>query len=141
MSLSINNVTLAGNCTRDVQCRQAGDSTIANFGLAINRKWKSKTGEAKEEVTFVDIEAFGKTAEFCSQYLAKGKGIYVEGRLRLDTWEDKNGGGKRSKMLVVADRIQFTDSKREDRQEDAPAPAPRTPAPRGEECSSDSPPF
>ncbi len=87
---NFNKVILAGNLTRDPELRYTPKGmAIAKIGLAINRKWKSETGEMKEEVTFVDVDAFGKTAETIGQYLKKGRPILIEGRLRYQTWEDK----------------------------------------------------
>ena len=107
---NINRVFLAGNLTRDPQVRfLANEKAVAEFGLAINRRFKAADGSLKEEVTFVDIEVWGRTAELCSQYLTKGRGCFVEGRLKLDTWEDKKDGSKRSKMRVVAENVQFLD--------------------------------
>src|SRR5476649_1856635 len=112
MSLNINRVMLAGNLTRDPQVRFfANERAVANFGLAINHRYKTKEGEQKEDTTFVDIEAWGRTAELVGQYLTKGRACYVEGRLKLDSWDDKDGQ-KRSKLKVVADTIQFLDSPR-----------------------------
>src|SRR5206468_9561099 len=84
---------------------------ITKFGLAINRTWKSETGENKEEVTFVDIDAFGRQAEVIAQYMKKGKPFLVEGRLRLDTWEDKNTHQKQSKLKVTLESFSFIDSR------------------------------
>jgi single-strand DNA-binding protein len=107
MSLNLNTVMLAGHLTRDPQLRSlANDKTVAAFSLAINRRFKGADGEIKEESTFVDCEAWGRTAELIGQYLAKGSACYVEGRLKLDAWEDKDGG-KRSRLKVVADSVQF----------------------------------
>jgi single-strand DNA-binding protein len=128
MSLNLNQVNLAGKLTRDPSIKFLADQkAVAEFGLAINRRWKSN-GEAREETTFVDIEVWGTTAENAAKYLKKASGVYVSGRLKLDTWEDKNGGGKRSKLRVVADVIQFTDSKPAGAPA-ATAPAPAAPAP------------
>ncbi len=111
MAFALNRVTLAGNLTRDPQVRfLANEQAVANFGLAINRRFKGSDGQLKEEVTFVDVEAWGRTAELVGQYLTKGRAAYVEGRLKLDNWEDKDGQ-KRSKLKVVADSVQFLDSK------------------------------
>ena len=77
------------------------------FGLAVNRKFKTATGEDREEVMFVDCSAFGAPREVINQYCQKGKQLLVEGRLKLDTWEDKQGGGKRSKRTVVVENFQF----------------------------------
>ncbi len=111
MSFNYNKVFLAGNLTRDPEVRPAGQGTVAKFGLAVNRRWKDRDGNLKDETTFVDVEAWGRTAELVGQYLTKGRGCFVEGRLRLDQWDDKESGQKRSKMLVVADSVQFIDSK------------------------------
>jgi len=107
---NFNKVILAGNLTRDPELRYTPKGTaIAKIGLAINRKWKSESGEMKEEVTFVDVDAFGKTAETIGQYLKKGRPILIEGRLRYETWEDKSNQ-KRSKLGVVMESFQFLDS-------------------------------
>ena len=111
MSMNLNRVMLAGNLTRDPEIRfLANEKAVGEFGLAVNRRYKDANGEVKEEVTFVDIEVWGRTAELVGQYLTKGKGAFVEGRLKLDSWEDKETGGKRSKLRVVADQVQFTGS-------------------------------
>ena len=108
---SFNKVILAGNLTRDPELRYTPKGTaIARLGIACNRRWKSETGEMKEEVTFVDVDAFGKTAETIGQYLKKGRPILIEGRLRYDTWEDKQSGQKKSKLGVVLENFQFLDS-------------------------------
>src|SRR5688500_17299323 len=105
---SFNKVLLMGNLTRDVQLKYLPSQTaVAEFGLACNRKFRTANGEDREEVTFVDITAFGKQAEVLNQYMTKGKPIFIEGRLKYDQWEDKNGGGKRSKLTVVVDNFQF----------------------------------
>jgi len=108
---NFNKVILAGNLTRDPELRYTPKGTaIAKIGLAINRKWKSETGEMKEETTFVDVDAFGKTAETIGQYLKKGRPILIEGRLRYQTWDDKQSGQKKSKLAVVMENFQFMDS-------------------------------
>ena len=107
MSLNLNHVTLAGNLTRDPELRQVGtDKAVVNFGLAVNRRWRNAAGEQVEEATFVDVEAWGRVAEVIGQYLKKGSPAYIEGRLKLDSWEDKDGQ-KRSRMKVVAEQVQF----------------------------------
>jgi len=125
MSLNLNHVTLAGNLTRDPELRQIGaDKVVANTGLAINRRWKDPaTGETREEATFVDIEAWGRTAELMGQYLKKGSPAYIEGRLKLDTWEDKKDGSKRSKLRVIADSVQFLGGRDAFGESDGAAPA------------------
>ncbi len=108
---NLNKVMLMGNLTRDIELRHtASNMAIAKFGLAVNRKWKTPEGEQREEVTFVDCDAFGRTAEVMSQYLAKGRPVFIEGRLKLDQWEDKEGQ-KRSKLAVVVESFQFIDTK------------------------------
>jgi len=111
MSLNLNKVMLAGNLTRDPQVRFfANERAVADFGLAINRKFKTNDGQQKEEVTFVDIECWGRTAELVGQYLTKGRPAYIEGHLKLDQWDDKESGKKRSKIKIVADTVQFLGS-------------------------------
>lgn len=111
MAGSFNKVLLMGNLTRDVEIRHtSGNTAVGNFGIAVNRRFKTQSGEQREEVTFVDCEAWGRTAEVMSQYLGKGRSVFIEGRLKLDQWEDKNGGGKRSKLSVVVENFQFVDS-------------------------------
>jgi single-strand DNA-binding protein len=103
-----NKVILAGNLTRDPELRYTPSGTaIAKFGLALNRKWKDQSGEMKEEVTFVDVDAFGKQAELIGQYLKKGNPLLVEGRLRTDSWEDKQTQQKRSRLGVVLEGMTF----------------------------------
>ncbi|MGA2683698.1 MAG: single-stranded DNA-binding protein [Verrucomicrobiota bacterium] len=123
---SFNKVILAGNLTRDPELRYTPKGTaVARLGIACNRKWKSETGEMKEEVTFVDVDAFGKTAETIGQYLKKGRPILIEGRLRYDTWEDKQSGQKKSKLSVVLENFQFLDSGGGRGEGAAEAPRPR----------------
>ena len=105
---NLNKVMLIGNLTRDPELKYTpGNQAVCEIGLAVNRKYRTKEGEDREETTFVDCEAWGKQAEVIKQYMAKGRPIFIEGRLKLDTWEDKNGGGKRSKMRVVIEDFQF----------------------------------
>jgi single-strand DNA-binding protein len=106
---SLNRVLLMGNLTRDIEMRYTPSGmAVAQLGLACNRKYRdSKTNELREEVTFVDIDVFGKQAETAHQYLSKGRPVFIEGRLKFDQWDDKQTGQKRSKLKVVADRIQF----------------------------------
>ena len=121
---NFNRVILAGNLTRDPELRYTPKGTaIASFGLAINRKWKSETGEAKEEVTFVDIEAWDRQAEVIAQYFKKGRPILVEGRLKFDQWEDKNTHQKQSKLKVRLESFSFIDTKGVDG--GVPSEAPR----------------
>jgi len=109
---SYNRVFLMGNLTRDPQVKHLpghahGQMVVVEFGLAVNRRYKTADGADKEEVAFVDCSAFGRQAETISQYCTRGKPIFVEGRLKFDTWDDKQGGGKRSKLAVVVENFQF----------------------------------
>ena len=108
---SFNKVILIGNLTRDPELRytQTGVA-IAKISLAINRSWRAESGEMREEVTFVEVEAFRKQAETIAQYVKKGRPLMVEGRLKLDQWDDKQTGQKRSRLGVVLDSFQFLDS-------------------------------
>jgi single-strand DNA-binding protein len=124
---NFNKVILAGNMTRDPELRYTPKGTaIAKFGLAINRNWTGEDGQKREEVTFVDVDAFGKQAEVIGQYLRKGRPILVEGRLKLDQWDDKQSGQKRSRLGVVLESFSFLDSgNREAGGTPTAAPAPR----------------
>lgn len=109
---NLNKVLLIGNLTRDPELRQTPKGTaVAQFGIAVNRTFRGEDGQSREEVTFVDLEAWGKQAETISKYMTKGRPIFIEGRLKLDQWEDKNGGGKRSKLRVVVENFQFLGSR------------------------------
>ena len=111
MAGSYNKVLLMGNLTRDVEVRHtSGNQAVANLGLAVNRRYRTQSGENREEVTFVDCEAWGRTAEVMSQYLSKGRPVFIEGRLKLDTWEGRDGN-KQSKLRVVVENFQFVDSR------------------------------
>lgn len=108
---SYNKVILMGNLTRDVQLKSvAGGQAVAEIGIAVNRKFKLKDGTEKEEVTYVDCECWGPRAEVINKYFSKGKPIFIEGRLKLDSWEDKDGQ-KRSKMRVVIEDFQFVEGR------------------------------
>ena len=108
-----NKIILAGNLTRDVEVKYSGANlAIGNTSIAVNRKFKSKMGEDKEEVLFVDLTFFGRTAEIANQYLKKGSKVLVDGRLKLDQWTDQSGG-KRSKHSVTVESLQMLDSKKE----------------------------
>ncbi len=140
-----NKVILIGNLTRDPELRYTPKGTaIAKIGLAVNRTWRTEAGDTKEEVTFVDVDAFGRQAETIAQYLKKGSPFMVEGRLRLDQWDDKQTGQKRSRLGVVLEGFQFLGGPRsegagENRRPPPPPPAepassgPETEAPPGEE--------
>lgn len=109
MSATLNKVMLMGNLTRDPDLRQSpnGD-TVAEMGIAVSEQFRSRaTGETREVVTFVDVTVWGQVAENCGRYLTKGRPVFVEGRLVLDTWTDKTTGKQRSRLRVRADRVQF----------------------------------
>ncbi len=110
MAGSLNKVILMGNLTRDVELRPVGETQVGNFGLAINNRYRTRSGEDREETTFVDCELWGARAEAMGRYLSKGSPVLVEGRLKLDQWQDKDGGN-RSKLKVVVDNFQFIDSR------------------------------
>ncbi len=146
---SFNKVILMGNLTRDPELRFTPQGTaVAKLGLAVNRTWKTETGETKEDVLFIDVEAFSRQAETIGQYLKKGSPILVEGRLRLDTWDDKQTNQKRTKILVTAENVKFLGSGQpreggapenaRNRPPAAPAPTASEPA---EETPSDDVPF
>ena len=142
--MNYNRVILGGHLTRDVEIKSTqGGTSVASFGMAINRRWKDASGADKEEVTFVDCTAGGKTGEAISRFFGKGKPIFVEGRLKFDQWEDKEGG-KRSKLSVVVESFTFVGGKDAATQpEAAPKKAtPRAYAPAGMDLpESDDPPF
>jgi len=141
---SYNKVLLMGNLTRDPEVRYTPKGTaIANLGLAVNRVYTTEGGEQKEEVTFIDIEVWGRQAETAGQYLSKGRPVFVEGRLKLDSWEDKESGQKRNKLKVVAERVQFLGAPRGGAEFKDQAPsdeAPARPAGRGPRPSAPPPP-
>ena len=105
---SYNKVILMGNLTRDAETRFAPSGTaIVKFGLAVNRRFQDAEGNWQDEPVFIDVTMFGKRAEAFARFHGKGKPAFIEGHLRLDTWEDKQGGGKRSKLYVVADTWEY----------------------------------
>lgn len=145
---NFNSVILVGNMTRDPELRYTPKGlAIGKFGLAVNRTWRNEAGEQKEEVTFVDIDVFGKQAENLGQYKRKGDPLLVQGRLRLDQWDDKQTGQKRSKLGVVAENIQYlgrsqgggSDERDYDGRQ-APRPASRPASRQEQEPDSDMPP-
>jgi single-strand DNA-binding protein len=105
---SFNKVILMGNLTRDPELRYTPKGTaVAKLGLAVNRSWRNAEGQQQDETTFVDVDAFGKQAETLGQYMQKGRPILIEGRLKLDQWEDKNTGQNRSKLGVILEKFSF----------------------------------
>jgi single-strand DNA-binding protein len=124
---------LGGNLTRDIEIRVTPQGTpVGQFGLAVNHKYTSPGGEKREEVSFFDCEAWGKTAEFVGKFLNKGCNVLIEGRAKQETWEDKQSGQKRSKIKIVVESVHpITWADRE---------APRNDAPRGNPSPSSNPP-
>lgn len=109
---NLNRVMLIGHVTRDPEVKYTPNgASIAQVGLAVNHNWTTDSGEKREEVTFVDVEFFGKQAETIGEYVSKGDPLYVEGRLKLDTWDDRTTGQKRTKMKVVGQGFQFLKSR------------------------------
>lgn len=105
---NLNKVMLIGNLTRDPELRYTpSGKAVADISLAINRVWNNEQGQKQEETIFVDVTLWGRQAELAQQYLAKGRGVYIEGRLQMDSWEDKETGKKRSRLKVVGDNLQF----------------------------------
>ncbi len=105
---SVNKVILVGNCTRDPEVRYTPKGTaVTDLGLAMNRHYSSDGGEKREETTFVDVTLWGRQAEVAGEYLKKGRPVYIEGRLQMDSWDDKNSGQKRTKLKVVGEQMQL----------------------------------
>jgi single-strand DNA-binding protein len=105
---NLNKVMLIGNLTRDPELRYTpSGKAVADISLAINRVWNNDQGQKQEDTTFVDVTLWGRQAELAQQYLSKGRGAYIEGRLQMDTWDDKETGKKRSRLKVVGDHLQF----------------------------------
>ncbi len=148
---NLNKVMLMGNLTRDPEVKFTQKGTaIASFGIAVNRTYKPEGGEKREEVTFVDLTAFGRTAEVIGEYFTKGKPIFIEGRLQLDQWDDKTTGKKMTKLKVVVDSFEFLGGKDDGGQRNNPPPdqrsappsrAPRPPADPGLDAQADDVPF
>jgi single-strand DNA-binding protein len=133
----LNKVFLMGNLTRDPELRRLTNGTaVTDLGLALNRTFTGKDGEKREEVVFIDVTVWDRQAETCCQYLKKGRAVHVEGFLKMDSWDDKTTGEKRTKLKVQADRVQFLDRKEEGgsggmaSDDEYAAPAPREAAPR-----------
>lgn len=128
---SFNKVILAGHMTRDPEVRYTPKGTpVSQFGLGINRTWTADDGQKREEATFVEIEAWGKPGEIIGKFLKKGIPILIEGRLKLDSWEDKESGKKQNRLKVVLETFSFLDSR--------PGDAAAT---TGKENPSDDAPF
>lgn len=133
---NVNKVILIGNVTRDPEVKfTSKGSAVTDVGLAINRNYTLDSGEKREETTFVDVELWGRLAEIAGEYAKKGRPVYIEGRLRMDTWEDKASGQKRSRMKVVAENLQLLGSRTDgpartaSAEESQDSPPPRSSAP------------
>lgn len=135
---SFNKVILMGNLTRDPELRQTQSGTsVCRFSIAVNRSYNGQDGNLREETCFIEVDSFGRTAENIGKYFSKGKPILLEGRLRQDTWDDKETGKSRSKLVVVLDRFEFVGGSSRDSGSDFDQPSTgnsykrTSPAPRG----------
>jgi single-strand DNA-binding protein len=125
--LELNKVLITGRLTRDPDYRSTPSGrAVAKLGVAVNRRWFNReSGGQQEDTTFIDVEVWERTAEFCKNYLHKGSAVFVEGRLKQDTWQDKDSGANRSKIVVVGERVQFAESRAEaERQGGGPTSGP-----------------
>jgi single-strand DNA-binding protein len=142
---SFNKVIIAGNLTRDPELRYTPKGTaVARITLAVNRTYQAEGGEKKEEVSFVDVDVWGRQAEVIGQYMKKGRPLLVEGRLKQDSWEDKNTKQKQSKLKVVLESFSFIDGNKGDGgggASEAPRsrPAAASSAPSAEPAESEAP--
>lgn len=126
---SFNKVILMGNLTRDPDIKYTPKGTaICDIGLAINRTYSTDSGEKREEVTFVDVTLWGRVAEIIGEYCKKGRPLFVEGRLQLDTWDDKQSGQKRSKLKIIGENIQLLGGRDSDERSPAQRDTERPPA-------------
>lgn len=116
---SLNRVCLVGNLTRDVETRQAGETTIASLRIAVNERRKVD-GEWTEQPNYFDVDVFGKQAENAAEYLSKGRQVAIDGRLRWREWEDKDSGAKRQAVSIVAESVQFIGSRDSGNQSEKP---------------------
>ena len=149
---SFNKVIILGNLTRDPEIRYTPKgSAVCDLGIAVNRQYTLENGERREEVTYVDVVLWSRLAEIAAEYLKKGRPVFIEGRLQLDTWDDKQSGQKRSKLRVIGENMQMLGSRGgggapaeagdEDRPARATTPPPRPAAPAPAEPDEDEIPF
>ena len=151
---SFNKVILLGNLTRDPEIRYTPKgSAVCDLGIAVNRQYTLENGERREEVTYVDVVLWARLAEIAAEYLKKGRPVFIEGRLQLDTWDDKQSGQKRSKLRVIGETMQMLGSRTggggsppgeagdEDRPARAATPPPRPAASAAAEPDEDEIPF
>jgi single-strand DNA-binding protein len=129
---NLNRVLLIGNLTRDPEIRYTPKGTaVADIGIAVNRIYSGDDGEKKEETTFVDVTLWSRQAEIAGQYLKKGRPVFIEGRLQLDTWDDKQTGQKRSRLRVVCENMQLLGSRTEGEGSPSTGPVRRSPGQAG----------
>lgn len=122
--MNLNRIMLAGRLTRDPEIKHTTSGTpIADFAIAVSRFWKSDSGERMEETDFIDITAYGTTASVIAEHLKKGRAVYVEGRLKLDQWDDKQTGAKRSRLKCIAESMQFVGPKPQTSEPAPPQPS------------------
>jgi len=140
---NLNKVFLVGNLTRDPELRYIQSGTaVLDLGLAVNRRTKSADGTWGDEVAFIDVTVWRKQAENCAEYLSKGRPVLVEGYLRMDQWQDKKTGEKRSKLKVTAQNVQFLGSRGGPAADGQKPPAERPPRqPANPDLSDDDIPF
>lgn len=136
-----NKVILVGNLTRDPEVRSVGSNTVTAFGMACNRKFKTQSGEQRDEAMFIDCEAWGVTGENVAKFLARGSKALVEGRLKFDEWEDRETGAKRSKHRVVAEFVRFLDAPGEGGERPGPRDVPVAGGPTKPAIDHDDIPF
>ncbi len=123
---NVNKVFLLGNITRDPELRYTPNgAAVVTLGIAVNRSFNTKEGERREEVTFVDVTVWNRQAENCAQYLKKGRSVHVEGFLKLDSWDDKTTGQKRTQLKVEAENVQFLGGPRDESGSGSNATTPR----------------
>ena len=141
---NLNKVMLMGNLTRDPEVRYTPKGTaVAEIGMAINRYFSAENGEKREETTFVEVTLWGRQAEIAGEYLRKGRPVFIEGRLQLDTWDDKQSGQKRSKLKVVGEGLQLIGAKPgaggggDTGESSGPPPAQRRSAPPAKPAAAD----
>lgn len=149
---SLNKVMLIGNVTRDPELKYTPKgSAVADLGLAINRTYTNQSNEKVEEVTYVDVELWGRLAEIAGEYAKKGRPVYIEGRLRIDSWEDKTSGQKRSRLKVVGENLQLLGSREgggrssggggDDYGDESAPPRPAAPRPASRPAAPARPPI
>jgi single-strand DNA-binding protein len=140
--MNVNKVTLAGRLTRDPETRYTNSGTaITDISIAVSRFYKNEAGETRDETDFIDVTAFGRSAEIIQKHLHKGNPLFVEGRLKLDQWDDKQTGAKRSRLKVIAESMQFVGPRAEAPAPAAQQPGAQAPAGRGADIEPEDIPF